>query len=247
MSDLAALARIRVVLCQTSHPGNIGGTARAMKTMGLSRLVLVRPRFFPHADADARASGAIDVLQEATCCESLDQALSGTTFVCALSARRRDLTPEAIDARSAARELVQHALSAEAAIVFGPERVGLSVDDVSRCHRLVRIAANPEYPSLNLAAAVQIVAYELRCAWEADAPAEPQGTGVHPASHEEAERLVLHLEQSMLATGFLNPSRPGRLVQRMRRLIARARPESEEVAILRGFLNSVDDACGREC
>jgi tRNA/rRNA methyltransferase len=237
--DPAALARVRIVLCQTSHPGNIGASARAMKTMGLSRLVLVRPRLFPHADADARASGALDVLQTATCCESLDQALSGTTFVCALSARRRDLTPPAIDVRNAARELVAHALSAEAAVVFGPERVGLAIEDVSRCHKLVRIAANPEYPSLNLAAAVQIVAYELRGAWEADEPAEPQGTEVHPAVHEEVERLVLHLEQSMLATGFLDPARPGRLIQRMRRLIARARPEAEEVAILRGFLHSV--------
>jgi tRNA/rRNA methyltransferase len=237
--DPAALARIRIVLCETSHPGNIGASARAMKTMGLSRLVLVRPRLFPHADADARASGALDVLQTATCCESLDQALSGTTFVCALSARRRDLTPPAIDVRNAARELVAHALSAEAAVVFGPERVGLAIEDVSRCHKLVRIAANPEYPSLNLAAAVQIVAYELRGAWEADEPAEPQGTEVHPAVHEEVERLVLHLEQSMLATGFLDPARPGRLIQRMRRLIARARPEAEEVAILRGFLHSV--------
>lgn len=239
MIDPAALARIRIVLCETSHPGNIGASARAMKTMGLSRLVLVRPRLFPHADADARASGALDVLQTATCCESLDQALSGTTFVCALSARRRDLTPPAIDVRNAARELVAHALSAEAAVVFGPERVGLAIEDVSRCHKLVRIAANPEYPSLNLAAAVQIVAYELRGAWEADEPAEPQGTEVHPAVHEEVERLVLHLEQSMLATGFLDPARPGRLIQRMRRLIARARPEAEEVAILRGFLHSV--------
>jgi tRNA/rRNA methyltransferase len=237
--DPAALARVRIVLCETSHPGNIGASARAMKTMGLSRLVLVRPRLFPHADADARASGAVDVLHSATCCESLDEALTGTTFVCALSARRRDLTPPAIDARSAARELVQHALSADAAVVFGPERVGLSIEDVSRCHKLVRIAANPEYPSLNVAAAVQIVAYELRCAWEADEPAEPQGTDVHPAVHEDVERLVLHLEQSMLATGFLDPARPGRLIQRMRRLIARARPESEEVAILRGFLHSV--------
>ncbi len=157
-----------------------------------------------------------------SCCETFDKALTGTSFVCALSARRRDLTSPAIDAHSAARELVKHALSAEAAIVFGPERVGLSIEDVSRCHRLVRIAANPEYSSLNVAAAVQIVAHELRCVWEADEPVEPQGTDVHPAVHEDVERLVLHLKQSMLATGFLDPARPGRLIQRIRRLIARA-------------------------
>jgi TrmH family RNA methyltransferase len=125
-------------------------------------------------------------------------------------------------------------------MVFGTERVGLSIDALSRCHRLVRIPANPEYPSLNLAASVQVMAYELRCAcMEAGAAMQPQGSAVSPASHEQVERLVEHLEQAMRATGFLHPDRPGRLVQRMRRLLARARPESEEVAILRGFLRSV--------
>jgi tRNA/rRNA methyltransferase len=240
MSQAELLARIRVVLVETSHPGNIGAAARAMKTMGLARLVLVKPRFFPHADADARASGAVELLRSATVCESLDEALRETTLACALSARRRDLTPEALDAADAARELVRHAGEHEAAVVFGPERVGLSIADVSRCQRLVRIAADPAYPSLNLAAAVQIVAYELRRAAPGDAAAEPQATRLRPANHEEVERLIAHMEQSMLATGFIDRERPGRIVQRMRRLFARARPEPEEVAILRGFLHSID-------
>ena len=246
MSDPAVLGRIRVVLCEPSHPGNIGAAARAMKTMGLARLVLVNPRKFPHPDADARASGATDVLRSTDVAASLDDALIGTRFACALSARRRDLTPEPVDVHAAAAELVGHAQSADAAIVFGPERVGLSIEDVSRCHRLVRIPANPEYPSLNLAAAVQIVAYEVRRAWAAGAPVEPQGTDVNPASHEEVERMIVHLEETMRASGFLDPARPGRLIQRMRRMFARARPEAEEVAILRGFLRSFRETLGRE-
>ena len=240
LSDPAVLDRIRIVLCQPSHPGNIGAVARAMKTMGFDRLALVQPRLFPHPDADARASGAVSVLQAARVVDRLDEALAGTRFACALSARRRDLTPEPIDVRRAAEEIVSHARAADVAIVFGPERVGLSVTDVSRCHRLVRIPANPEYASLNLAAAVQIVTYEVRRASVADAAMAPQGTAVQPASHEEVERLIVHFEETMLATGFLDPARPGRLIQRMRRMLARARPESEEVAILRGFLR----ACG---
>ena len=245
MSDPLALARVRVVLCQPSHPGNIGAVARAMKTMGFDRLMLVHPRQFPHADADARASGAVDLLRSAAVVDHLDAALAGTRFACALSARRRDLTPEPIDVRSAATEVVQHARTADVAIVFGPERVGLSVEDVSRCHRLVRIPANPEYSSLNLAAAVQIVTYEVRRAWASEAELAPQGSDVQPASHEEVERLIAHLEETMLATGFLEPSRPGRLIQRMRRMFARARPEAEEVAILRGFLRAYGERRNR--
>ena len=238
MSDPVVLGHIRIVLCEPSHPGNIGAAARAMKTMGFERLTLVKPRQFPHADASARASGAADVLATATVVADLDAALAGTRFACALSARRRDLTPQPIDVRAAASEIVQHAQSAEVAIVFGPERVGLSIADVSRCHRLVRIPANPEYASLNLAAAVQIVVYEVRRACTSESGVAAQGTDVQPASHEEVERLIAHLEETMLASGFLDPERPGRLIQRMRRMFARATPEAEEVAILRGFLRA---------
>jgi len=235
------LDRVRIVLCRTSHPGNIGAAARAMKTMGLARLVLVMPKSFPHADALARASGAADVLEQATVCASLDEALAGTTFACAMSARRRDLTPEVSDVRGAALDLVRRARSEEVAIVFGTEATGLTIDEVSRCHRLVRIPANPEYSSLNLAASVQVLAYELFAALEAADVRVPQGTGLNPAQHQEVERLIVHLEESMRHTGFLDPARPGRLVQRMRRMLARAQPESEEIAILRGFLHSVMD------
>jgi tRNA/rRNA methyltransferase len=241
MDDLALLDNVRVVLCEPSHPGNIGAAARALKTMGLTRLHLVRARSFPHPDADARASGALDVLQGARCHDDIDQALAGTTFVCGLSARRRDLAPQMRDARAAARELVAHARSGEAAVVFGSERVGLSIAELSRCQRLVRIPANAAYASLNLAAAVQVMVYELRCASLEQAPVANADSDLAPATHEEVERLLVHLEQAMRATGFLHPERPGRLMQRMRRLLARARPEPEEVAILRGFLHSITE------
>jgi tRNA/rRNA methyltransferase len=242
MDETAPLDRIRTVLCEPSHPGNVGATARALKTMGLGRLHLVQPLAFPHADADARASGALDVLQRAQVHADLDQALAGVTFVCGLSARRRDLAPEIRDARSAAHELLAHAHAGEAAIVFGSERVGLSTAALSRCHRLVRIPADSAYASLNLAAAVQVMAYEVRCAWlEQDAVPPRDTEALRPASHEEVERLLEHLEQAMRVTGFLHPDRPGRLMQRMRRMLARARPESEEVAILRGFLHAVSE------
>lgn len=229
------------MLCEPSHPGNVGATARALKTMGLAHLHLVRPRAFPHPDADARASGALDVLQAAQVHADLDAALAGVTFVCGLSARRRDLAPEIRAARVAAREVIAHVQSGNAAIVFGSERVGLTIEQLSRCQRLVRIPANPAYASLNLAAAVQVMAYELRCAWleQTDVPAEVEV--LRPASHEEVERLLAHLEQAMRISGFLHPDRPGRLMQRMRRMLARARPEPEEVAILRGFLHAVTE------
>ena len=239
MHEFERLRNIRVVLCEPSHPGNIGAAARALKTMGLERLVVVNPKMFPHPEADARASGALDVLQAARCCRDLDEALAGAVFVGGLSARRRDLTPEVSDVRAAAHEFVAAAAYSEVAIVFGPERTGMSVDALSRCHRLVRIPANPAYSSLNLAASVQLMAYELRSACAEGRFAQPQGSDTHPASHEEVEGLVAHLDEAMRATGFLHPDRPGRLVLRMRRMLARARPESEEIAILRGFLHSV--------
>jgi len=239
VSEFEPLRNVRIVLCEPSHPGNIGAAARALKTMGLGRLVLVNPKKFPDPDADARASGAIDVLQAAQRYDTLDAALAGTSFVGGLSARRRDLTPVVTDVRAGAREFVAQARSGEVALLFGTERTGLDIEALSRCHRLVRIPTNPEYGSLNLGAAVQIVAYELRAASAEFAPESLQGSEVRPAPHEEVEGLVAHLEATMRGTGFIHPDRPGRLVQRMRRMITRARPESEEVAILRGFLNSV--------
>jgi tRNA/rRNA methyltransferase len=239
VSEFEPLRNVRVVLCEPSHPGNIGAAARALKTMGLDRLVLVNPKVFPDPEADARATGAIDVLRAARCYDDLDAALAGTSFVGGLSARRRDLTPVVTDIRTGAREFIAEARSGEVALLFGTERTGLDVEALSRCHRLVRIPANPACGSLNLGAAVQVVAYEMRIACTEALPEVVQGSEVRPAPHEEVEGLVGHLEATMRGTGFIHPDRPGRLVQRLRRMIARARPESEEVAILRGFLKSI--------
>ena len=237
MMTPAALDRVRVVLCETSHPGNIGAAARAMKTMGLSRLVLVKPKHFPHADAEAFASGALDVLREAIVCRSLDEALAGTVLAVASTSRHRDLTHEVVDCREACKRLVQDASHGEVALVFGPERTGLTVRDVNKCQLIAAIPANPDYASLNLAQAVQVFAYELRISAGGMAPRAPRTS--EAATYDEVEGFYRQLEEIFHASGFLDPQQPKRLMQRMRRLFARSRLEKEEVNILRGFLRAV--------
>ena len=230
------LFRIRVVLVEPSHPGNIGAAARAMRTMGLSRLALVRPRLFPHPDAVALAANAVDVLERAHVCASLDEALEGTALAVALSARGRDLSHPMQDARDAAAELVRVAAGADAAMVFGNETAGLSNEDVLRCGRLATIPADPEHSSLNLAQAVQILAYEVRRA--AGAASQARERTPDYATHEGVEAFYAQLERSLVDAGFLDPANPGRLMERLRRLFGRARLEREEVNILRGMLSA---------
>jgi len=230
------LSRIRIVLSHTSHPGNIGAAARAMKTMGIVSLYLVKPKKFPDADADARASGAVDVLQRARVCATLADALQGTVHALAVSARRRELAYASADARSAAHGLVAAAQQGEVAIVFGTEMSGLANEEILQCRAMAHIPADPGYSSLNLGAAVQVMAYETRvAALGGEAPAAGEA---EPARHEDVENFYVHLEQSLLASGFLDPSNPRRLMPRLRRLFGRARLEQEEVNILRGMLNS---------
>ncbi|MDR2195918.1 MAG: RNA methyltransferase [Gallionellaceae bacterium] len=233
-----ALANIRIVLCQTSHPGNIGAAARAMKTMGLRDLRLVRPKKFPHAEAEAMASGATDVLAAATVCDTLEEALTGCAFAVGLSARKRELTHELANSRAAAEHAIQLAASQQVALVFGTEMSGLSNDELIRCHQLAMIPANPEYSSLNLAAAVQVMAYELRMAVLGKIATETS-TPFPLASHDDVEGFYRHLEAALTHTGFLDPAVPKRLMPRLRRLFTRARLEKEEVNILRGILKSM--------
>ena len=242
MMTPAALERVRVVLCETSHPGNIGAAARAMKTMGLSRLVLVKPKHFPHADAEAFASGALDVLRAAVIRDSLEEALAGTVLAVASTSRHRDLTHEVVDCREACKRMVQVASHDEVALVFGPERTGLTVRDVNKCQLIAAIPANPDYASLNLAQAVQVFGYELRMSAGGIAQRVPQSSV--PATHDEVEGFYRHLEEVFHASGFLDPQEPKRLMQRMRRLFARSRLEKEEVNILRGFLRAFRDRTG---
>jgi len=233
------LARMRVVLVRTSHPGNIGAAARAMLTMGLERLLLVAPRRFPDPEADARASGATAVLAGATVVDSLDAALSGASLTIGLSARPREFAGQVLPVRAAAERAVATAMHGDVALVFGTEMSGLSNDELARCAVVATIPASPGYASLNLAAAVQVAAYELRVAaghgtvWMAPRFA--------PATHDEIQGLHAHAARTLAAMRFLDPAMPRRLMPRLRRLFARAGLEREEVNILRGILARIDE------
>ncbi|HKO87108.1 MAG TPA: RNA methyltransferase [Burkholderiales bacterium] len=236
MKTETLLARIRVVLSHTTHPGNIGAAARAIKTMGLSQLVLVNPRHFPDAQATAMASGADDVLAQAKVCATLDEALQGTRLAVAVTARRRDISHAGFDAREAAKSMLAEAAQGDVALVFGTEMSGLSNDEVMKCQRLAHIDANPEYSSLNLAAAVQVMAYELRRNITGGVLVEDQNNDA--AAFEDIEAFYVHLEERLTVSGFLDPAQPKRLMERLRRLFGRARLEKEEVNILRGILTA---------
>ncbi|MCC6474212.1 MAG: RNA methyltransferase [Burkholderiales bacterium] len=235
--------RVQVVLHRPSHPGNMGAAARAMKAMGLTRLTLVAPRRPPDREARALAAGAGDVLACARLCASLDEALLGTSLAIAFSARSRELSYRPIDVRAACVEASSVARGAQVALVFGNETAGLTNADVLKCHRLAQIPSDPVHGSLNLAAAVQIAAYELRIAAFAcsaeNPPVEAQAPGLATAG--ELERLYAHLESSLRETGFLDSGKPKRLMERLRRLFGRAGLEGAEVNILRGMLSAWDE------
>jgi len=232
------LSRLRIVLVATSHPGNIGAAARAMHTMGLSRLVLVAPRRFPDPEADARATGATSLLTRAAVVATLDLALAGAALSIGLSARPREFAGRVLPVRDAAREAIATAARDDVALVFGSEMSGLSNAELERCAVVATIPANPAYPSLNLAAAVQVAAYELHVAatggqvWRAPKFA--------PARADEIAALHTHAERTLVAMRLLDPKMPKRLLPRLRRLFARAGLEHEEVNILRGILARID-------
>lgn len=230
------LANIRIVLCETSHPGNIGAAARAMKTMGLARLHLVNPQRYPDPQAMWRATHATDVLESASVDAGLDAALEGCAYAVACTARLRDVAVYAMHAREAAARLVEVAHSHPVALVFGNESYGLTTEQVNRCNAAASIPANPGFTSLNLAAAVQVFAYELRMAAVAPAPPEARR---ERATHEQVEGFYSHLERAMAEVGFLDPEHPKKLMPRLRRLFQRAELEPEEVNILRGILKAL--------
>ena len=230
---------VQVVLVETTHPGNIGATARAMKNMGLSRLVLVNPSRFPHAEATARAAGADDILVKARVVDGLEQALSDCQLVMGASARRRGLSGPELDPRQCAEHVAKSGSHVKIALVFGRESSGLTNDEMDRCHFLVRIPTNPAFGSLNLAAAVLVLAYELRMSAQAVPCVYVGETRQFPASIEEMTHFYEHLEQVLLATGFINPANPRHLMRRLRRLFNRAQPDQNEINILRGILSSV--------
>ena len=232
MSNL--LDNVRIVLSHTSHPGNIGAAARAMKTMGLHDLRLVRPKQFPDPAAVAMSSGATDVLDGAAVTEDLASALTGAVMVVGCTARRRDLSHTMLSAREAAPLLLAHASNAPVALVFGTEMSGLTNAELDQCQMLVHIPANPDYSSLNLASAVQILSYELRCAMPEQGV--PENVPQELARHDDLELFYRELERTLVAIGFLNLAAPRRLMTRLRRLYSRAQLEKEELNILMGIL-----------
>ena len=232
-------SNIRIVLVGTQHPGNIGAAARAMKNMGLRDLWLVAPESFPDEVATARASGAADLLESARVVDTLQEALADTVFSAALTARRRELSLPRLQARDAARELVVRSGDGIVALVFGNETSGLTNEEAALCSLPVTVPTDPDFSSLNLGAAVQVLAYELRMAvlGAEAAPADPQP---EPATHADFEGFMAHLERAVTASGFHDPTTPKRLLPRMRRLFNRVRLEREQVALLRGMLTTFE-------
>ena len=251
MSESNTLANIRIVLIQTSHPGNIGSAARAMKTMGISTLYLVKPKSFPDAQATTMSANAHDILENAVVVEHLQDALVGCKWVVGSSARdARSLSWDVLDARNCGEQAVKKATTANVALVFGRESSGITNDELALCHSLVHIPTNPEYSSLNLASAVQLLSYECRVAslslvLDSQANTEDQ-TKVENQSKKEKhvdivtvdamESYYHHLETSMIEAGFLDPENPKHLMTRLRRLYARTEISSSELNILRGML-----------
>jgi TrmH family RNA methyltransferase len=237
---------IRIVLVGTTHPGNIGAVARAMKNMGVSDLALVEPLHFPHKDAVARASGAIDVLENAMVTESLGEALEDCVYVVGASARSRAINWPTLEPRECAGKLLEQSEAGPVAAVFGPEKYGLTNEHLDLCDALLTIPTNPDFSSLNLGMAVQVLTYELRAAgvdrsspssYEADAALATSG---------DMEYFYTHLEDVLTDLEFLNPDNPRHLMRRLRRLFIRARPDQNELNILRGILTAVERKGGKK-
>lgn len=260
--------RTRFVLIETSHAGNVGAVARAMKVMGFGDLVLVRPRWpdvLAHAEAVERASGATDVLERARVVATLDEALAGMTHLCATVMTPRDFGPPTRSPRAHFDMLLNQELPGldacwpEAyltqespvgvALLFGSERYGMANEDVYRCHAALSIPTNPDYGSLNIAAAVQLMAYDWRQALDARAGGwgarPPAGVPAHvPADAAQLGAMLAHWQQALAAVGFLNPAAPKKLMPRLRQLFNRAQPSAEEIHILRGIARAMQDAAG---
>ncbi|MBX2849756.1 MAG: RNA methyltransferase [Acidiferrobacterales bacterium] len=238
---MTALANIKVVLVRTFHPGNIGSAARSMKTMGLSNLCLVNPRNYPHAEVTKMAAGAADMLETVQLADSITEAISDCTVVIATTARQRAYDLPELSAQQAAQKLVHGAKSKPVALIFGPERMGLHNDDICHAKYRVTIAANPEYTSLNLAAAVQILSYEIFQTFTnlSETNLDSKGQVRDLPSSQDIERLYQHLQAVLTDIKFLR-SHSGETMQRIRQLLTRAEPDVLETNILRGILSSIE-------
>ncbi|MEN1726799.1 MAG: RNA methyltransferase [Pseudomonadota bacterium] len=249
MSDFTHLSNnIRIVLVGTTHPGNIGSAARAMKVMGLHRLYLAAIEApFPSSRATALATSADDLLQTAVVTDSLMEAIADCQLVIGTSARSRSLPLPLMNPRSAARHVVEHATDQQVAIVFGREKSGLTNEETDLCHQLINIPTGKEYNSLNLAQAVQVVTYEIFMTMLGELPDLVEPADWTPESAERVDFYMKRLEETLLAIGFMNPDQPKRLMQRLRRLYQRARPDENELNILNGILSAtLESARGRQ-
>ncbi len=246
-SNTSVFQRIRFVLVETSHPGNVGSAARAMKTMGFGQLVLVNPKIpdvLTHQDAIAMASGANDVLESARVVSSFEEALDGVSFVAAVSARLREFSPPILSPRELAEN---HTSTVEQiALVFGNERFGLPNELVVACNALINIPANSVYSSLNLAQAVQVLAYEFRLSslqmCEESAKTTSIGFSGKLATAHEIDGMFSHLERALISLDFLDPTSPKKLMPRLKRLFSRTQLEVEEVNIFRGIAKKIIDS-----
>ena len=245
------LSRVRIVLVNTSDCRNIGSVARAMKTMGLSDLILVDPIEMPNGQAQALAAGATDVLANAKVVSSLEEAINDCGLVVGASARSRTLPWPMLEPRGCGEKLVSEASKHPVALVFGRESRGLTNEELQLCHFHVQIPANPEYSSLNLAMAVQTLSYEVRTSYLLSLEADYQhkikseDEEEYPVV-EETERFYQHFENALKATGFIVPSHPGLVMTKLRRLFNRARPDMKEVKMMRGILASIDRAAAQK-
>lgn len=228
------LDAIRIVLVEPTHPGNIGAVARAMKTMGLSRLHLVRPKSFPSAEATARAAGADDILFRAAVHHDFVSAIARCGWVVGTTARPRRLPAEELSPDQCAARALEKAVHSDVALVFGRESSGLSNKEIERCHGMMTIPTEPAFASLNIASAVQVLGYEIRRQL-LSSPID-KNAGRAPATVENMERFYASLESTLRAIGYLDPEAPKLLMRRLRRLFSRANPDTIELNILMGIL-----------
>ncbi|EGR0309751.1 tRNA (cytosine(32)/uridine(32)-2'-O)-methyltransferase TrmJ [Vibrio cholerae] len=241
------LERVKIVLVGTTHSGNIGSAARAMKVMGLSQMVLVDPQCQVDAQAIALAAGASEIALNAQIYPTLEAAVADCGLVVGTSARSRTLEWPMLEPRECGEKLISEANQHSVAMVFGRERTGLTNDELQLCHYHVCVPANPEYSSLNLAMAVQLLSYEVRMAYLALQQSSQSSTlqEEYPR-HQELERFYAHLEQVIMQTEFISAQQPGQVMNKLRRMFTRARPEAQEINILRGILTSVQKSISRK-
>jgi tRNA (cytidine32/uridine32-2'-O)-methyltransferase len=237
------LKNIQIILCEPSHPGNIGATARAMKNMGLSALTLVSPERYPDAEATSRASGADNILEHATVVTDLPAGIATCQWLFGTSARTREFPWPQMTPRQAASKIIELAQgNQKIGILFGPERAGLSNEALQHCDYHIAIPTHPDYPSLNLSQAVQILCYEIYCyaiELQTSLPLPTNNHNFDKATQEEMGGLLAHFEETAVKLGFMDPEHPKKLLPRLRRLFSKSQLEKDEVNILRGFLKQV--------